>query len=66
MNAPTPNLSNVTVQKDGAVLVITINRPATRNALTPEMLCHLADAFVVLRDDPELPPLADGRPHSCR
>ncbi|MES1978841.1 MAG: enoyl-CoA hydratase-related protein [Pseudomonadota bacterium] len=54
MNDQALNLPNVAVEKDGAVLLITINRPAARNALTPEMLCRLADAFVMLRDDAAL------------
>jgi enoyl-CoA hydratase len=35
----------------GAVLVITINAPERRNALTPEMLCRLADAFTAFAGD---------------
>ncbi len=54
MNDQALNLPHVAVEKDGAVLLITINRPAARNALTPEMLCRLADAFVMLRDDAAL------------
>jgi enoyl-CoA hydratase len=54
MNDQSLNLPNVAVEKDGAVLRITLNRPAARNALTPEMLCRLADAFVMLRDDAAL------------
>lgn len=38
-------------EKDGAVATITFNRPEARNALTPEMLCRLADAFVDLQAD---------------
>lgn len=29
----------------GAVLLLTLNNPASRNALTPELICRLADAF---------------------
>lgn len=54
MNDQALTLPHVAVEKDGAVLRITINRPAARNALTPEMLCRLADAFVMLRDDAAL------------
>ena len=32
-------------ERRGAVLLITLNRPAARNAITPEMACRLADAF---------------------
>ncbi|MDM0109254.1 enoyl-CoA hydratase-related protein [Variovorax sp. J22R24] len=31
--------------------VVTLNRPEARNALTPEMLCLLADAFTLVRAD---------------
>lgn len=44
----------VLYEKDGPIAVITLNRPAGRNALTPEMLCRLADAFVDFRDDAQL------------
>lgn len=38
--------------REGAVARVTLNRPAARNALTPEMLCRLADAVVdFARDD---------------
>ena len=36
----------VLYEKQGPIAVITLNRPAARNALTPEMLCRLADAFI--------------------
>ena len=41
-------------EKDGPIATITINRPGARNALTPEMLCRLADAFVDFRNDRQL------------
>lgn len=44
----------VLYEKNGPVAVITLNRPAARNALTPEMLCRLADAFVDFRNDAQL------------
>ena len=34
------------------VAVITINRPAARNSITPEMACRLADAFDAAEADP--------------
>ena len=41
-------------EKNGPIATITINRPVARNALTPQMLCLLADAFVDFRDDAQL------------
>ncbi|MDB5777793.1 MAG: Enoyl-CoA hydratase [Polaromonas sp.] len=46
--------ATVLYEKDGPVATITLNRPAARNALTPEMLCRLADAFLDFRDDDRL------------
>jgi enoyl-CoA hydratase len=37
-----------------AVQVITLDAPQRRNALTPEMLCRLADAFIAFARQPEL------------
>lgn len=42
------------VERDGAVLILTMNRPAARNALSPEMLVGLADGYTLLDEDPEL------------
>ena len=44
----------VRIEADGPLLTITLDAPERRNALTPEMLCRLADAFVALRDDAAL------------
>lgn len=41
-------------EKQGAVAVITLNRPARRNAMSPEVVCRLADAFDALAADPAL------------
>lgn len=38
----------------GAVLLVTLNNPARRNALTPEMLCRLADVVVDFARDAAL------------
>jgi enoyl-CoA hydratase len=32
-------------EKRGAIALVTLNRPAARNAITPEMACRMADAF---------------------
>lgn len=44
----------IIVQRLGPIQVITINAPQRRNALTPEMLCRLADAFVAFAGDSAL------------
>ena len=45
---------SVRCERDGAILVVTIDRPEARNALSPEMSRRLAAAWIELRDDPEL------------
>jgi len=40
-------------KKDG-VAIVTMNRPEFRNAINPEMLCRLADAWQDVNDDPEV------------
>jgi enoyl-CoA hydratase len=44
----------VLIETQGHVLRLTLNAPQRRNALTPEMLCRLADAFAAFAADPEL------------
>ncbi len=39
--------------RDG-ILILTINRPAARNAISPEVVCRLADAFTEFAEDPSL------------
>lgn len=41
-------------ETDGAVALITLNAPERRNALTPEMLCRLADAVMSFAADSAL------------
>lgn len=41
-------------QCEGAIATITLNRPQAHNALTPQMLCLLADAFESFRNDASL------------
>ena len=50
MSGPLPLL----YEKDGAVATFTLNRPAARNALTPELVCRLADAVRDFVEDPAL------------
>jgi enoyl-CoA hydratase len=40
-------------KKDG-VATVTMNRPEVRNAINPEMLCRLADAWQDINDDPNV------------
>lgn len=42
------------VDKDGAVAILTLNRPEVMNALSPELLGDLCQAFRSLQDDPEV------------
>jgi enoyl-CoA hydratase len=42
------------VQRQGAVLIVTLNRPAQRNALNAELRSALRDAFDLLEDDDDL------------
>ena len=45
---------HVRVERDGAVLAITLNRPERRNAITIAMYAALADAFESAAVDPSL------------
>jgi enoyl-CoA hydratase/carnithine racemase len=47
-----PSSENVTLARDGAIAVVTLNRGERRNALSDVMLTELAAAFAELRDDP--------------
>ncbi len=42
------------VEREGPVLVVTMNRPEARNALSAEMLARMGDAWKLLDTDPEL------------
>jgi enoyl-CoA hydratase len=42
------------VEKRDGVMILTLNRPEARNALSPEMLVRLARAWYEFRDDDEL------------
>jgi len=42
------------VERDGPILVVTMNRPEAKNALNPEMLCRMADAWDELDGDDAL------------
>ena len=49
MNAP-----HALVEKQGHVLVVTLNRPEARNALSPDMMMRMYDAWRLLDADTEL------------
>jgi enoyl-CoA hydratase len=42
------------VERDGPVLIVTMNRPAARNALSTDMLVGLAEAWAYLSAEPDL------------
>src|SRR5262245_18995254 len=42
------------VERDGHVVTVTMNRPERRNALSPEMLCIMADTWQEANEDPEV------------
>src|SRR5512134_98175 len=44
----------VIVEKEGHVLVVTLNRPEKKNAVNSEVMCRLYDAWVELDRDDEL------------
>ena len=46
--------SPVLVERDGHILVVTLNRPEKRNAINCQMMCLLADAWRLLDADDEL------------
>jgi len=41
-------------RKEGPIAIFTLNRPAARNALSPELVCRLADAVVDFLEDGDL------------
>jgi len=44
----------VIVEKEGAILIVTLNRPEKRNAINSECMCRLYDAWTQLNDDDDL------------
>ena len=44
----------ITVEVEGRILLMGINRPSKMNGFTPEMIEDLTDAYTRLDDDPEL------------
>jgi enoyl-CoA hydratase len=45
---------NCTVEKDGHVLIVTLNRPEAKNALSSQMILGMYNAWRLLDSDPEL------------
>src|SRR6185369_2011179 len=39
------------VERDGHIVTVTMNRPEARNALNPEMICRLSDAWDMIDSD---------------
>mgnify|MGYP003323816456 CR=1 FL=1 len=44
-------MSDLTVEKDGPILVLTMNRPNRQNAMTLPMFARLADAWEMIDED---------------
>ncbi len=42
------------IERDGHIVTLTMNRPEVKNALNPEMLCRLADAWDLIDDDEDV------------
>lgn len=53
MTADMTDIPLLSERRDG-ILLLTMNRPAARNAISPEMACRLADAFSEFADDDAL------------
>jgi enoyl-CoA hydratase len=47
-------MADLTVERVGHVVVVTMNRPQARNAFTPEMLQGMADAWQLVDGDPDV------------
>ena len=49
-----PEEPHLLYERDGHVAIVTMNRPAAKNALSGEMLVRMYDAWVEIDEDPEL------------
>ncbi len=45
---------HVLMEREGQVVVVTLNRPEARNAFSPEMLARMADAWQAIDADPDV------------
>ena len=45
---------NCTIEKDGHVLIVTLNRPEAKNALSSQMILGMYNAWRLLDSDPDL------------
>lgn len=52
--AQDPSLETVTLERDGHVLIMTLNRPDKRNAFNVAMLADLSRAYALLESDDDL------------
>lgn len=48
------SLETLLIERDGAVLTVTLNRPEVRNALSRRMYGEIAAVFTMIQDDPEV------------
>ena len=44
-------MTDLTVEKDGSILLLTMNRPNRQNAMTLPMFARLADAWEMIDED---------------
>jgi enoyl-CoA hydratase len=44
----------LTVEKEGHIVTVTMNRPGTKNAINPEMLCRFCDAWDLVDGDDDV------------
>ncbi|MGH9208707.1 MAG: enoyl-CoA hydratase-related protein, partial [Acidimicrobiales bacterium] len=45
---------HLTVERDGPVVIVTMNRPEAKNALSGPMLVGMADAWVEIDEDDDV------------
>ena len=47
-------MPDLLVERDGHVVTLTMNRPERKNALSPEMLARMDDAWQMIEDDDDV------------